>query len=921
MIITQETRQGDIFERPETIEERHWNEWLDSGVNEYIIARNIYSVLDSYRLDKLLNYNSKRRWKHSDDIVPAWVVSGVDPISGENTPQGIQAKPDNPRIGLNGKPKKYLGAEEYEAAPLFLDVEDKAFWQQVIQDKFIPVIITEGAKKAGCLLTHDYATISLPGVSTGRKLGRLHQFLKAFCGFGRTFYLCFDNDILVKRPVQFALTGLGRELAATGSKVMVIPLPKGDDKGVDDFIVNQGIEKFKKVFDSALTIEEWKLEQDLTWTAEREQERKRRSSKKAWFIETIKKGWGEFLKWNELTQEPELNGDALDPETVDIKVAMELDVDMTKDAALSSVRYIATQFTYHPIKQYLESLETEYPDIDTSLIDNLSRDYFGYDSEICNIYMKRFLIGAVGRAMEPGYKFDNAILLYGPEGGKKSTFWKSLFGADWFSRSMDSSNQNKDEKMLIHRYWGLEWSEFATVYKRKDIEQLKAFLAEETDSIRLPYERKIKPCHRRCVFVGTTNRPDVLQDVRGRNRRFWIIKVLAKEIDVEKVEAQRDRLWAAAYKAWKNGELSYIPEHSKEADLQDLENQQYKVKPPIFEDIESFLVAKQSASVMEIYDFLGIERGHKDRRKDQEIHDCFVLLGWERTEKRGSFKGSRPWLWAPKNTQNNFNQKAMDHIDHFPQKVDTVNPRGCPQGVHDLYITDPSVMYSQNGHSSLLMDQFEVNVQGMDHPMDTSAPSNSQGSEQSDPCDPSLFEKNKNADKNSHPSANRVTANKEDSLELNGGGHDPDARPPVAMDVQNDENRPIRAIYGTPLGKVRVIATMLDRDKWELELIPPEGDSIKKNIKSKSPKDTADKMKRRVREWYKQAEKPLKVGDVVRYAGFDRPYLRHSSKKLTVYQIDFEGAWVREGTKEKFPVGSFNFDELILVQEDDDAGI
>ncbi len=769
MIITQETKQGETFERPETILSHHWEEWLSSGVSEYITARNIKSVVDSYELDKLLNSNNKRRWKHSDNLVPALVISGIDPLTGENTSQGLQAKPDNPRKNIEGKIIKYESVKEYENTPLFLDVEDKNFWQKGIQDKSIPVIITEGAKKAGCLLTHDYAAISLPGVSSCRRLGRLHESIKAFCGFGRTFYLCFDNDILVKRPVQLALVGLARELAATGSKVMVISLPEGEDKGIDDFVVNQGIERFHHFYEIASTIEQWKKNQDINWAAEREQARKQRNSKKAWFIETIQKGWSEFLRWNELIQEPELNGKTLDPETLDIKIAMDLDMDMNKESAISSVKFIATQTPYHPIKQYLESLGKEYSDIDTSILDNLATEYFGYDSEICNIYMKRFLVGAVGRAMIPGYKFDNAIVLYGAEGGKKSTFWKSLFGGDWFSRSMDSSNQHKDEKMLIHRYWGLEWSEFATVYKRKDIEQLKAFLAEETDSIRLPYERKIKPCHRRCVFVGTTNRPDVLQDVSGRNRRFWIIKVLTKEIDIEKVEANRDRIWAAAYKLWKQGELSYIPEHSREAKLQDSENHQYKVKPPIFEDVESYLVGRDQSSVMEIYDVLGIEPGRKDRRKDQEIHDCFTLLGWERTDKRGSYKGRRPWLWMPKGKQDNFlDPKVMDHMDHFPQEPDIARAKGCPRDVHEVYMTrsiPPDVTPSSGEQDlppkleddPLSMDHLESNVHSMDHLMDTPPPSQGKDFSQSDPCDPSLLEKDKKLEHDaSNPESLRI---------------------------------------------------------------------------------------------------------------------------------------------------------------------
>ena len=185
---------------------------------------------------------------------------------------------------------------------------------------------------------------------------------------------------------------------------------------------------------------------------------------------------------------------------------------------------------------------------------------------------------------------DNAIILLGAEGIRKSTFWNVLFGEDWFSDSIDDSN-GKDEKMLIHEYWCLEWSEFATVYKHKDIEALKKFLAQKIDSFRKPFERAISKHKRGCVFVGTTNNPEILQDPAGRNRRFWIVNV-NQEIDIAKLESIRDQLWAAAYYCWKRGDIHYIPERSREAHLQDKENEQFKASHPWQEIIESYLIGK-----------------------------------------------------------------------------------------------------------------------------------------------------------------------------------------------------------------------------------------------------------------------------------------------------------------------------------------
>ncbi|MBN3907680.1 MAG: DUF3854 domain-containing protein [Nostoc sp. NMS1] len=220
----------------DTIASHHWEEWQLSSVSAKIIQRNVRTLYDSREVDKVLNRNTKSRQKHSDHLVPCWMVAGVNPLTGENTLEGVQAKPDVSPLGKDGKVNKYLGAVGYGASPLFLDTGVEYCWQQILADKSIPIIITEGAKKAGAGLTIGLPTISIPGVSTCRKMGRLHSWIEAFAGFGRTFYLCFDADILHKRPVQQSLINIARDLSATGSKVMVIKLPSIELKGMDDFI-------------------------------------------------------------------------------------------------------------------------------------------------------------------------------------------------------------------------------------------------------------------------------------------------------------------------------------------------------------------------------------------------------------------------------------------------------------------------------------------------------------------------------------------------------------------------------------------------------------------------------------------------------------------------------------------------------------
>lgn len=254
--------------RPCHISQKHWNELVvSSNISPQIAALNFWTIEDAQELDKLLNRNPKRRWKHSEDLVPAWAVAGVDPAAGERTYLGAQAKPDNPRsqVDREGTPKpgkfcKYENTLDVPATPLFLDTGIADYWLDVLTDPSKAILLSEGAKKAGAGLSVGLPTISIAGVSAGQKLGRLKPELKQFCGVGRTISLCFDNDLMFNPQVQASLDKLGKLISAAGAVVKVIILPEGLAKGLDDFIAMHGEQEIRQLVNDARTFEEWREE-------------------------------------------------------------------------------------------------------------------------------------------------------------------------------------------------------------------------------------------------------------------------------------------------------------------------------------------------------------------------------------------------------------------------------------------------------------------------------------------------------------------------------------------------------------------------------------------------------------------------------------------------------------------------------------
>ncbi|MEH1916990.1 VapE domain-containing protein [Nostoc sp.] len=666
--------------------ERHWKEFKSSAISDIIIDLNFRTIEDSRELDRVLNRNTKSRRKHSDHLVPAWCVSGIDPLTGENTLEGVQVKPDTPTSDRKGKPQKYIGATGSNTAPLFLNTGIENFWKTIIEDKSQPIIITEGAKKAGAGLTLGIPTISLPGVTTCRKNGRLHYWLEAFAGFGRTFYLVFDADIIEKRPVQYALISLARDLSATGSKVMIVTLPSLDLKGMDDFIAAKGGDEFKKLIDEASTIEEWKKELDEKRKAQEiefdDEERKSRMSRA---YKIISQGWGDSIRLNTLKKYIEFDNSRMDLDLLKLYIALEFDMDISKEDAHSIVMSIAKTNAYNPVVEYLDDLEARFPSPDLSILDNLAFRYFGTNDPLHNTYIKKSLIAAVSRARRPGEKAEDICVLVGEQGLRKSTFWKELFGADWFTDELSDSSE-KDELMKLHYFWGIELAEIEHIYKKKDVSSFKKFLSNTVDPFRIPYDREIKEHPRACLLVATSNEQELLNDPTG-SRRFFVVPVL-KEIPIEELIRERDLIWAAANQLYQMGHQWWLTR--AESALQAEANKDYQTSDPWEEKVLSFVRGRDWVTTYDIlFTALGIETGRQDMMSQKRVASIMKINGWHKQRKW--VDGHALQTWARK----------------LGKKVDQGGSRGSSQSEQGFEYDPPTKSDVDQGGSRWITESIQ----------------------------------------------------------------------------------------------------------------------------------------------------------------------------------------------------------------------
>ncbi len=210
------------------------------------------------------------------------------------------------------------------------------------------------------------------------------------------------------------------------------------------------------------------------------------------------------------------------------------------------LRDVARRNPYDPLADWLEGLTWD----GENRLESFFIRYFGAEGE--QRYLERvgacWLIACVARALDPGCKVDNVLMLQGAQSIGKSRALKVL-GHDFFSDTKFDIH-DKDGRLMASRFWIIELGELVAM-RKADTESLKAFFSASSDHIRAPYARVAEDFQRRCIFVGTTNSLEFLA-ADDQQRRYW--PVMAGTIDLVGLAANRNQIFAEAVSRFKAGE-------------------------------------------------------------------------------------------------------------------------------------------------------------------------------------------------------------------------------------------------------------------------------------------------------------------------------------------------------------------------------
>ena len=152
---------------------------------------------------------------------------------------------------------------------------------------------------------------------------------------------------------------------------------------------------------------------------------------------------------------------------------------------------VAMEHQYHPVRDWIDDI----------VWDGRSRlqDYYDTivltdDNPMKEVMMRKWALSLMGALYHPNFGCEGVLTFSGKQGIGKTTWIEELLPKigknKWNKSGCVLIMNNKDTVFKALNQWITELGELDATFKRSDIESLKAFITEQVDILRTPFDRK-----------------------------------------------------------------------------------------------------------------------------------------------------------------------------------------------------------------------------------------------------------------------------------------------------------------------------------------------------------------------------------------------------------------------------------------------
>ena len=249
------------------------------------------------------------------------------------------------------------------------------------------------------------------------------------------------------------------------------------------------------------------------------------------------------------------------------------------------ISVIADGNAFNPVATWIKSKPWDGVDRIAEFCNLIPTD----DTESRDMLVRKWLIGATVLAVSENQgSMHGVLVLKGGQGCGKTTWARRLaseeISDEYISTGVTIDPQDKDSVSQAISKWIVELGEVGSTMRKADSDRLKAFITNNVDSFRRPYDRVKSTFKRRTVFIASTNDDRFLRDDTG-SRRYWVVNVTGQIDNTDTID--RQQLFAQALELGECGERHWLD--ASEQAVVEAKNANHTELCPIAETLDSAL--------------------------------------------------------------------------------------------------------------------------------------------------------------------------------------------------------------------------------------------------------------------------------------------------------------------------------------------